>query len=61
MAMSRKDYEIIAKAIKTDITDNYGDSIAIEVLERFAVNIAVKLKKENSRFDGEIFRKACGY
>jgi len=55
--MTRKDYEVIAKAMKKELRDgaNPHDWMAI-------VNgLATALREDNGRFDRHTFRNACGW
>lgn len=57
--MTRKDYELIARSIKWEISGFYGE------LERTAIastveRLARAFAAENPRFDRERFIKACG-
>ena len=53
MSMSKRDYEIIAAAIAAT-----GGDYATR--EEAAVNLSVRLKEQNPRFDMGIFMTACG-
>jgi hypothetical protein len=66
--MTRKDYEIIAAAIKATqdriIETTAGAVVAQEQLRgvrRTAAHLADALAKENPRFDAGRFLTACGY
>ena len=67
--MTKKDYKLIAKALKTarataqcDILGNEKqmqasqDTMAIVIGE-----LIVNLEADNPRFDGDVFRQACKY
>jgi len=62
--MTKKDYILIAEAIKTytdEERDNKADSNhAYYVLKNLANNLANKLYEDNARFDRDKFLKACG-
>tara|TARA_B100000287_G_scaffold293179_1_gene276543 strand:- start:323 stop:487 length:165 start_codon:yes stop_codon:yes gene_type:complete len=53
--MTRKDYQLIADAIKLTNQDNDSDD-----LRALALNLCVELKKQNPAFKKELFIKACG-
>ena len=62
--MTKKDYELIAKAVKASWTPNtISDpnkalfNNGVEVTASYLVQV---LQAENPRFDSERFRKACG-
>lgn len=64
--MTRKDYELIAKAVKdsmnieslgnktSDLTDRQVAIIGL------AETLSIRLQEDNARFDSERFLKACG-
>jgi hypothetical protein len=61
--MSRKDYELIAAAIKEELT-RWGDmtSVAeVQMARAIASRIAKAMQDENIRFDYARFMKACGF
>ena len=60
--MTRKDYELIAKAIKTQVElsrtfDEKGEELAVLNIAR---DLADALTRENPRFDRDRFMVACG-
>lgn len=57
MAMSRKDYELIADAIRDVIEDHKGDLTSADAVAR---KIADALSRDNPRFDSKRFITACG-
>ncbi len=58
--MTKKDYELIAAAIKIE-SDNFKDDIkSFEVVYFTARGIASALRVDNPRFDSARFMKACG-
>jgi hypothetical protein len=60
--MTRKDYEAIAKDIKTTLeTLEEGEHSAKRVLLIFLSNFTEYMKEDNPRFDMTKFVKACGY
>ncbi len=55
--MTRKDYILIAEAIKA-IREDFGDNpVALDVV---ADELALALQADNSRFDTARFLTACG-
>lgn len=68
--MTRKDYEIIAAGIKSqvDFINSARDfatnpdfiKVAMTTIENTAGNIAFKLGEQNPRFNRDTFLKACG-
>ncbi len=66
--MTRKDYMLIAEAVReeleflrdmhgADVAKNSNEGIAIQ---NVACTLAVKLKTQNSQFDRDRFLRACG-
>jgi len=51
--MTKKDYVLIAKAIKLAIEDN-------KTVAEFAESLSTNLAKDNPRFKLDTFLKACG-
>lgn len=64
MTMTRKDYVLLAEALKYAKPDYVPDSLTNlarrEQWERDCTKIAAALRGENPRFDNERFAKACG-
>jgi hypothetical protein len=61
--MSRKDYELIAAAIKFEL-NKWGDltsSAEVQMTRAVAGSIAEALKRDNPRFDSIRFIRACGF
>lgn len=62
--MTRKDYELIAEAIKSayDAIDHKADGGVMQMwgVEKAAQSIAWALTDSNTRFDRDRFIKACG-
>lgn len=60
--MSRKDYEAVATAIRTevDLAHATGSSIAFMAALRVATSLADVFEDENDRFNRERFLQACG-
>jgi hypothetical protein len=63
--MTRKDYEIIARAVSVvkstyDEVDGAYTEIALEVIDELANQLSLELQIDNPRFDRERFREACG-
>ena len=71
MAMSRKDYEMIAEAIsqtrefyEKGIPENYMVSQVLQnasTCARLIANLSNKMRIDNPRFDVDKFLKACGF
>lgn len=61
--MTRKDYELIAKAIKYQSINGKGREIMPVdwAMYTFAKDIAAYLETDNPRFDNPRFMKACGF
>ena len=55
--MTRKHFEMIANAIRVTKNSKAGDDSALREL---ALNLCVEFKRENGRFNNELFLKACG-
>lgn len=55
--MTRKDYEVIAKAIKDTRENYYPESVAVAHVVGV---LASRLKEDNPRFDVYKFVEACG-
>jgi hypothetical protein len=53
--MTRKDYKLIAEVIKSAILERPTDN------QYLAVKMALRLGKENKRFDKNKFIDACGF
>jgi hypothetical protein len=63
--MTRKHYEMIARAIRRTV-DTFGDgsdsdSMALGAVRATAERIADELRMDNSRFDRARFMAACGF
>lgn len=60
--MTRKDYELIAKALKTqiEISRTYGETDGELAVANIAYDLADALVIENPRFDKNRFFVACG-
>jgi hypothetical protein len=54
--MTRKDFELIANAIRVTKNATEGDDA---VLRELALNLCVEFKRVNGRFNNERFLKAC--
>lgn len=63
--MTRKDYEIIASAVKNagDRLDYYGwrGYETTNALKEVAWHLSLKLKQDNERFNPDKFFEACGW
>ena len=55
MAMTRKDYELIAAVMKSHIILHERSTKAI------MISLVIHLKKDNPDFDEEKFKEASGY
>lgn len=58
--MTRKDYIIIAKAIRQSKDESNGAVIELEAVKNTAENIASELQGDNGNFNKERFLTACG-
>lgn len=60
--MTRKDYEMIAKALKTqiEISRTYSEQDGEFAVVNIAFDLIEDLAKDNPRFDKDRFLKACG-
>jgi hypothetical protein len=60
--MTKKDYELIAKAIETSgsMYFNQNEAEKVSAMIEFAYSIATSLKEDNPRFDRVRFLEACG-
>ena len=62
--MTRKDYVLIAKAIKSSRVSNYLDNpnraLYLNGIDNAAHNMADALASDNPRFDRDKFLTACG-
>ncbi|MEK6878583.1 MAG: hypothetical protein AABY22_03195 [Nanoarchaeota archaeon] len=62
--MTKKDYQLIARAIKKHYNDNldyYSDYEQNAKLSLLVAELAETLSKENSKFNKIKFCEACGY
>lgn len=60
--MSRKDYELIAKTIKSIAYDPALSNLsAASTLKILALRMANNLKADNPNFKIETFERACGF
>lgn len=57
--MTRKDYELIAGAFRTELDSESHDERRGAVINA-AERVAVELKSDNPNFDANRFLKACG-
>ena len=60
--MTKKDYELIAKTIKT--SKNFKDTEKMtkeDILRDLTASLCFKLQEDNPRFNADKFIKACGY
>lgn len=61
--MTKKDHELIARVFNglTQTENNLvWNNSTFELCEGIAIKLAVELKKDNPKFDMQMFRKACG-
>ena len=60
--MTRKDYVLIAQAIKTqiDLSTQYEEEESRAGAQNIAYDLAWKLQEENPNFDRRRFLAACG-
>lgn len=61
--MTRKHYEMIAKAIYDETTPHlgsYGGCDSVQALADLARSLSAAFATDNPRFDRERFLKACG-
>lgn len=58
--MTRKDYEMVAKAIKRQVDRGILDPNECDILEDLALELAGEFAADNPRFDTKRFLAACG-
>jgi hypothetical protein len=58
--MTRKDYELIAKAINLAVRGAIALDRPLSELRFLAATLAMDLRRDNPRFDEDKFLKACG-
>lgn len=58
--MSRKDYVLIAEAIKRVRDEVSANGGTVDAVDRVAGELSLAFAKENERFDMDRFLKACG-
>lgn len=58
LIMSRKDYELIARAFRDTVERHIGD---LSSAQAAALRLAEALHKDNPRFDRQKFIEACGF
>lgn len=56
--MSKKDYEAVAKAVRSSRAHQWGDTV--NAVDDVAVRLSVAFKADNPRFDVDRFLEACG-
>ena len=59
--MTRKDYVLIAQAIRYQVSNYQGHKLELAAIEDVARQIARELGKDNPRFDMPRFFAACGF
>lgn len=57
--MSKKDYILLARVIKSNATEWKAESLPARAISKLAYELAKTLKLENPRFDVERFISAC--
>lgn len=60
--MTRKDYELIAKVLKTqlELSRGFGEEDGEAAVKNIVFDLMADLAKENPRFDRVRFLSACG-
>ena len=58
--MTRKDYELIATAIRTEAENTKPRSISRDTCDTIARRMADRLADDNPQFDRDRFLAACG-
>lgn len=58
--MTRKDYVMIADAIKRGRAQSLAEGHDVTAVRNVAIEIALKLADDNGRFDCDRFLEACG-
>lgn len=58
--MTRKDFELIAEAMRWSLTHGTGQQHAVEQHRLAVQNLANSLRSTNPRFDVQRFVAACG-
>ena len=58
--MTRKDYKLIAKAMRDVLLSNDWKDGGLVWWARAVITLETALKEDNPRFDGDKFREACG-
>lgn len=63
MAMTKKDFELIARVIKTNVDDHsfLDQDREVGTLREIADDFVAELRKDNPRFDSARFLRACGF
>lgn len=60
MAMSKKDYVLIASVFRDELIECIEFEDEVETLKTVILKLATVLKKDNEAFKVDIFLKACG-
>ena len=62
MTMTRKDYQLVAQALKTQRENVFSSSaISCRVIDETIEGIAAHFSLMHDRFDAATFKKAAGY
>ena len=63
MAMTKKDYELIAGAIRVQVNEHRakGNKDEVQAIMGLTSYLAGRLQGENPRFDTQRFIEACGF
>jgi hypothetical protein len=60
MAMTRKDYKVVAKVLKEQRTKNFDTLYQFEIVDAMAQDFARAFEDSNSKFDRKRFLEAVG-
>ena len=61
MSMSKRDYETVARIMRTNRQFNLADRMANEIIDNIVGDLAVAFAAANPKFDEERFIAACEY
>jgi hypothetical protein len=61
MSMSKRDYENVARVMRTNRQYNLADRTANEIIDNIVGDLAVAFASDNERFDEGRFVTACEY
>lgn len=59
--MNRKDYELIAQAIREELKSAEFAVAEVMAIRHVVSALAVAMRRENPRFDTDRFVRACGF